>query len=112
MAPALAWEQIGLGFGARQRGASIQTSRVLRRPARPGGAVRPRCAPTRGGWDRHRPEFSDLQREEDAALAGIPDGPLRSPSELGAGVPMEGPRRISERGKKALLEEMMKRNGM
>jgi hypothetical protein len=27
-------------------------------------------------------------------------------------VTMEGPRRISERGKKALLEEMMKRNGM
>ena len=46
------------------------------------------------------------------ALAGMGEEPLRSPSELGAGVPIEGPRRISERGKKALLEEMMKRNGM
>ncbi|SCY29725.1 hypothetical protein [Paracoccus tibetensis] len=64
------------------------------------------------GLEGRRPEFGDLQREEDAALAGMGEEPLRSPLGLGAGVPMEGPRRISERGKKALLEEMMRRNGM
>ncbi|MGR3410950.1 MAG: hypothetical protein ACU0DH_11205 [Paracoccus sp. (in: a-proteobacteria)] len=64
------------------------------------------------GLDGRHPEFGDLQREEDGALAGMGEEPLRSPLGLGAGVPMEGPRRISERGKKALLEEMMKRNGM
>lgn len=64
------------------------------------------------GLEGRRPEWGDLQREEDAALAGMGEEPLRSPMGLGAGVPMEGPRRISERGKKALLEEMMKRNGM
>ena len=63
------------------------------------------------GLDGRRLEFGDLQREEDAALAGMGAEPLRSPSD-GAGVPMEGPRRISERGKKALLEEMLRRNGM
>ena len=50
--------------------------------------------------------------QEVAALAGMGEEPLRSPLGLGAGVPMEGPRRINERGKKALLEEVMKRNGM
>lgn len=64
------------------------------------------------GLEGRRPEWGDLQREEDAALAGMGEEPLRSPSDLGAGVPMEGPRRISERGKRALLEEMMKRNGL
>lgn len=50
--------------------------------------------------------------EDSAALAGMGEEPLRSPFGLDAGVPMEGPRRISERRKKALLEEMMKRNGV
>ena len=42
-------------------------------------------------------------------MAGMGRETQRSPLGLGAGVPMTGPHRISERGKKALLEEMLKR---
>ncbi|MGP9803535.1 BrnA antitoxin family protein [Paracoccus sp. NSM] len=62
------------------------------------------------GLDGPRPEFGDLQRAFDEALEGTTEPP-RSPLDP-EGVPMEGPRRISERGKRALLEEMMKRNGL
>ena len=61
------------------------------------------------GLDGPRPEFGDLQRAEDAAWAEMGETPL--PPD-GPGVPMEGPRRISERGKKALLEEMKGRRGL
>ncbi|WP_408592868.1 hypothetical protein ACIPCF_15070 [Paracoccus marcusii] len=60
------------------------------------------------GLDGPRPEFGDLQRAEDAAWAEMGETPLP----LGEpGVPMEGPRRMSAAGKRALLEEMKGRRG-
>lgn len=61
------------------------------------------------GLDGPRPEFGDLQRAEDAAWAEMGETPL--PFE-GPGVPMEGPRRMSAAGKRALLEEMKARRGL
>ncbi|TYP68409.1 BrnA antitoxin of type II toxin-antitoxin system [Stutzerimonas stutzeri] len=61
------------------------------------------------GLDGPRPEFGDLQRAEDAAWAEMGETPL-PPG--GPGVPMEGPRRMSAAGKRALLEEMKGRRGL
>ncbi|QBX33427.1 BrnA antitoxin family protein [Paracoccus liaowanqingii] len=58
--------------------------------------------------DGPRPEFGDLQRDENAAWAEMGETP---PPFDGPGVPMEGPRRMSEAGKRALLEEMKGRRG-
>ncbi|MGZ3217909.1 BrnA antitoxin family protein [Paracoccus sp. T5] len=61
------------------------------------------------GLDGPRPEFGDLQRAEDAAWAEMGEAP---PPSGGPGVPMEGPRRMSAAGKRALLEEMKGRRGL
>ncbi|MFN3279233.1 MAG: BrnA antitoxin family protein [Paracoccus hibiscisoli] len=61
------------------------------------------------GLDGPRPEFGDLQRTEDAAWAEMGETPLPPDA---PGVPMEGPRRMSSAGKRALLEEMKGRSGM
>ena len=55
------------------------------------------------GLDGPRPEFGDLQRAEDAAWAELGETPLPLDE---PGVPMEGLRRMSAAGKRALLEEM------
>lgn len=58
--------------------------------------------------DGTRPEFGDIQREWDGVMgaegAAVGDGSV--------GVPMGTRRGMSEAGKRALLEEMRKRNGL
>ena len=52
------------------------------------------------GLEGRRPEWGDLQREEDAALAGMGEGPLRSRSGWGRGCPWKDPAGSAKEGRR------------